>query len=237
MQQKIRERGSHVMTIEKMMQCLWGIVCCMPQHVIGGFGAFAPGNRSHTDARRRDRAQETSSKKRGSASDDHSVGGQAVIEGVMIRSPHKIATAVRKPDNEILIKSNPYIPLAKRYRLLNIPVVRGALSFFEMMVIGMQALNFSADVALDEMAKAEKGKGWQRTRSEKLQDGLILAGMIALAFGLALGIFFALPLFLTEVMGHISGLSVSGKRSSASSSITAPSTRVSTPTKRERGLP
>jgi uncharacterized protein YqhQ len=84
---------------------------------------------------------------------------------------------------------------------LNIPVFRGAISFFEMLIIGMKALNFSADVALEEVQKTEKGADWQRTRGEKIKDGLVLAGMIALAFCLSLGVFFALPLFLTETMG------------------------------------
>lgn len=119
----------------------------------------------------------------------------------MMRSPRRIATAVRKPDREILTKSDPYIPLSKRYKLLNIPVIRGALSFFEMVIIGIRALNFSADVALEETERADKGADWERTRGEKIKDGLILAGIIVLGFGLALGIFFALPLFFTEIMG------------------------------------
>jgi uncharacterized protein YqhQ len=119
----------------------------------------------------------------------------------MIRSPHRIATAVRKADREILIRSEPYIALSKRHKLLNIPIFRGALSFFEMLFIGLKALNFSADIALEEAERAEKGSDWQRTRGDKVRDGFALAGIIALAFGLTLGIFFALPLFLTEVMG------------------------------------
>lgn len=119
----------------------------------------------------------------------------------MMRSPHRIVTAVRKPDREILTKNDPYIALSKRHKLLNIPVVRGALSFFEMLVIGFKALNFSADIALEEADKAEKGSEWQRTRGERIKGGLILAGIIVLAVGLALAVFFALPLFLTENMG------------------------------------
>ena len=133
-------------------------------------------------------------------SEDLSVGGQAVIEGVMMRSPRRIATAVRKPNREILTKSDPYIPFSKRHKLLNTPIFRGALSFFEMMIIGIRALNFSADVAIAEIERAEKGADWERTRGEKIKDGFILVGIIVLGFGLALGIFFALPLFFTEIM-------------------------------------
>lgn len=134
-------------------------------------------------------------------SEDISVGGQAVIEGVMMRTPKIIATAVRKPDTEIMIKSHPYISFSKRYKVLNTPILRGAVAFFEMLFIGIRALNFSADVALVEREKAEKGVDWECPQGQKFTDRLMLVGIIVLAFVLATGIFFALPLFLTEVMG------------------------------------
>lgn len=133
-------------------------------------------------------------------SEDISVGGQAVIEGVMMRTPKNIATAVRKPDREILIKRDPYIGLSKRYKVLNTPILRGAVTFFEMVFIGIRALNFSADVVLVEQERAEKGMDWNRPQGKKVIHGLMLVGITVLAFALAIGIFFALPLFLTEVM-------------------------------------
>jgi uncharacterized protein YqhQ len=69
-----------------------------------------------------------------------------------------------------------------------------------MLVIGIRALNFSADVAIAEQEKAEGGPNWERTRAKKIRDGLILTGAIVLAFAAGIGIFFALPLFLTEIM-------------------------------------
>ncbi len=135
------------------------------------------------------------------SSEDTPVGGQAVIEGVMMRAPKRITTAVRKPDREILIKSDPYIAFSQRYKVLNIPILRGAATFFEMLFIGIRALNFSADVALVEQEKAEKGVDWERPQGQKIKDGLMLAGSIVLAFAVAIVIFFALPLFLTEVIG------------------------------------
>jgi uncharacterized protein YqhQ len=130
-----------------------------------------------------------------------SVGGQAVIEGVMMRAPERIATAIRKPDNEILIKTTPYVTISKRHRLLNVPVLRGAISFFEMLIIGIRALNFSADVALREEQRRDKGDQWQRSTTRKLTDNLLLAGSIVLALAGAIAIFFALPLVLTELTG------------------------------------
>lgn len=134
-------------------------------------------------------------------SEDISIGGQAVIEGVMMRSSKSITTAIRKPNSEILIKTDPYVGLSKRYKVLNGPIVRGAVTFFEMLVIAIRVLNFSADVALVEQKRAEKGADWDRDRGKKIMDALLLGGVIALAFALAVGIFFALPLFLTEVIG------------------------------------
>ena len=189
------------MTFERTRQYLSGMNCFILRNMIGMLCVSTLRHRSGSNVESENSAPDVPLKKRAFASDDQSVGGQAVIEGVMMRSPRRIATAVRKPNREIFTKNDPYIALSKRYKLLNIPVLRGALSFFEMLFIGLKALNFSADIALDEAGKAEKGADWQRTRRERIKDGLILVGVIVLALSLALGIFFALPLFLTEGIG------------------------------------
>jgi len=189
------------MTFEKTRKYLSGMHCFILQNMIGGLCVFPLGNHACRSAGGGDGTQDVSTKTRAVVSDEHSVGGQAVIEGVMMRSPRRIATAVRKPDTEIITKTDPYIALSKRHKLFNVPVFRGALSFFEMLIIGLKAMNFSADIALEESQRAEKGADWQRTRGERIKDGFILAGVIVLSLGLALGIFFALPLFLTEIMG------------------------------------
>jgi uncharacterized protein YqhQ len=173
----------------------------IPWCLFSGMIAFSPGLYPLAYSRDSKGTRRVAVKQTQGSPDEHAVGGQAVIEGVMMRSPHRIVTAVRTSHRKIIAKVDPFIPLAKRYKLFNIPVVRGALSFFEMMIIGIQALNFSADVALEDVQRAERGHAWERTRREKLTDGLILVGMIVLALGLAIAIFFALPLFLTEVLG------------------------------------
>jgi uncharacterized protein YqhQ len=121
------------------------------------------------------------------------IGGQAVIEGVMMRSPTRIATAVRNPRREIIVQAEEYVSLSKRHRLLNIPVIRGALALIETLVIAVRALNFSADQAV---AEEEGGKGMGT-----LQTALV----ITLALALGIGIFFYLPLVLTEWLGFESG--------------------------------
>lgn len=132
--------------------------------------------------------------------EDLPVGGQAVIEGVMMRVPGRIVTAVRAPDGQIVVREEAYMPLTKRYRWLGVPVLRGAVSFFEMMVIGLKALNFSADVAMQE----EKGDG-EETAAHSGEGGwkdrLLLAGTLVFALGLGIGLFFFVPLLAAELLG------------------------------------
>jgi uncharacterized protein YqhQ len=78
------------------------------------------------------------------------VGGQAVIEGVMMRSPHAYAVAVRRRNGEITVKGEPLPSLSEKYPLLKLPVLRGAATLIHSMMLGIKALNFSATVSMDE---------------------------------------------------------------------------------------
>src|SRR5512142_3406451 len=88
------------------------------------------------------------------------VGGQAVLEGVMMRSPHALAIAVRRPDGTIVLKDEPYHSLTERYPLLKRPFLRGPLTLIEAMVTGIKALTFSAQAALQEEQEEEQPLGW-----------------------------------------------------------------------------
>ena len=84
-----------------------------------------------------------------------SIGGQAIIEGVMMRGPHKTAMAVRKSDGEILLEVNDNGTSAKN-KILKLPIIRGCVNFFGSLVIGMKALMFSADqVDLEDEEETE----------------------------------------------------------------------------------
>lgn len=124
---------------------------------------------------------------------DLPVGGQAVIEGVMMRVPGKIVTAVRAADHQIVVREEAYDPLARRYRLLGLPVLRGALSFFEMMLIGLKALNFSADVARQGDKVEQREAGWR--------EQLALWATMIFSMGLGVGLFFFLPLLAAQLFG------------------------------------
>jgi uncharacterized protein YqhQ len=79
-----------------------------------------------------------------------SIGGQAVIEGVMMRSPHFIAVAVRKPNQKIVIRNLPYAGWTKRLPILRRPILRGVSTLLESMVQGIDALSFSATLATQD---------------------------------------------------------------------------------------
>ncbi len=130
---------------------------------------------------------------------DLHVGGQAVIEGVMMRSPAGIATAVRRPGGEIIVKSEPFVSLTKRSRWLNIPIVRGAIVLVETFIVAMKALSFSA-----EEAATEEEKKKEKDRS-KAASAFFMTLTIVAAFALGFLVFFYIPLFLTELLHLKSG--------------------------------
>jgi uncharacterized protein YqhQ len=85
------------------------------------------------------------------------VGGQAVLEGVMMRSPQALAIAVRLPNGSVLLKDEPFISLTSRYAVLKKPLLRGPVILIEALVTGVQALTFSAQAALEE---EQEQLGW-----------------------------------------------------------------------------
>jgi uncharacterized protein YqhQ len=113
-------------------------------------------------------------------------GGQAIIEGVMMRHGDKIAAAVRRPDGEIVIQERDYVPLTKRHRILGFMFVRGFVTLIEMMILGMKCLLFSAEVALTE--EEEKPQSWQ------------LAISVMMSLTMVLFFFIVVPAFCFSVM-------------------------------------
>lgn len=132
---------------------------------------------------------------------DLAVGGQAVIEGVMMRSDDRIATAVRIPSGEIKVKTDLFVSLTKRHKILGLPIIRGAVSFVEMLFVGIKSLNFSADVAVIEIEKEEAAKNGQIYHEQKRKPNSILLGAtVVLAMGVGITIFFFLPLALSTLL-------------------------------------
>jgi uncharacterized protein YqhQ len=129
---------------------------------------------------------------------DLAIGGQAVMEGVMMRCPRSIATAVRTPGGKIVIRRKPYRSWLARLRINKIPLLRGGLHLIESMALGIGALMFSAEQAMqDEEVREERNS---------FRDRLALIGTLAFAFALSLLLFFWLPLVATEWTGVTSGI-------------------------------
>lgn len=116
------------------------------------------------------------------------VGGQAVIEGVMMRSPNSMAVAVRKPNGEIVVKQEGLNFFSEKHLFFKFPLVRGVITLLSALVLGIRALNFSANQALSE------GEGEKDPSSWTMNITLV----VALCFGIFL--FFLIPLFLTKWM-------------------------------------
>jgi uncharacterized protein YqhQ len=117
------------------------------------------------------------------------VGGQAVIEGVMMRTPAALAVAVRTPGGEITVKTQKLKDLASRPKILQLPIIRGVVTLFQALTLGIQALNFSANQSLEE-EEGELGAG-----------ALTLTMVFAFALGIALFVY--LPLFLTNLLKDV----------------------------------
>jgi len=132
------------------------------------------------------------------------LGGQAVIEGVMMKGPEAFAVAVRKASGEIRVRDFPLRESSVRKRLAKVPLLRGVLTMAAMLVIGYRALQYSADEAV---ADAEGPEGEPADPSARKEGGLAMAGAMALAIALAVGLFFLLPLYATHLLsGAVSGL-------------------------------
>ena len=110
-------------------------------------------------------------------------GGQAVIEGVMIRGQRNVCVAVRRPDGTVAVRQQPLSPLFTG-AVRRVPLVRGVIALAETLTLGMKALNFSANVGME-------------AEGEEL-SGVAMAMMMAVSLAFAIGVFFLAPLFASE---------------------------------------
>lgn len=129
---------------------------------------------------------------------DFAVGGQALIEGVMMRSPNFITAAVRKTKGDIKMKEKEFESITKRIKFFGIPLVRGVVNLFEMMVVGTKMLNYSARESMDEEEEAEPATVFQ-----KAVVALSFAFSIVVALAMSLFLFKFLPLWITDYLSKI----------------------------------
>ena len=132
------------------------------------------------------------------------IGGQAVIEGIMMMNRNDYAVAVRKPDQEIEVKRDRYISITQKVKLFSLPFVRGVFRFADSMIVGMKTLTYSASFFEDD-EDSEPGKIEQflnRVLGEKLESALMALVMV-LSFVMAIGIFMLLPLFIAGLFSSV----------------------------------
>lgn len=129
-----------------------------------------------------------------------SIGGQAIIEGVMMRGPYKTAMAVRKSDGEIILEANEN-GTKRRNAFLKLPLVRGCVNFVDSLVIGMKALMFSADqvdIEDDEEESESKFDKWLEDKfGDKIKD-IVIYVAIAISLVLSIAMFIMLPTLVTR---------------------------------------
>lgn len=158
------------------------------------------------------------------------IGGQAVIEGVMMRCGNDYAVAVRKPDKQIEVKKDIYRGLVSRLKMRNVPVLRGVFAFIDSLVLGMKTLTYSASFFEDDEEETEKkaqtyhisghyAAGFpvneteaddepakipeKNEKDESLKDKLFMGATVAVSIVLAIGLFMVLPFFISDIFKHV----------------------------------
>ena len=126
------------------------------------------------------------------------IGGQAVLEGIMMKNKEQYAVAVRKPNGEIEVEVEHYNGIMHGSRIMKVPFVRGVFQFIDSLILGMRSLNFSASFYEDEDAKETAAdKAFNRIfkdKAEKVFNGLVML----LSLAIAIGIFMVLPYFVVS---------------------------------------
>lgn len=135
------------------------------------------------------------------------IGGQAVMEGVMMKNQENYAVAVRKPDNEIVVEVSEYSGMIKNKKMRNMPVLRGVFSFIESLVLGMKTLTFSASFFEEEEEEKKKKQKKQeafteaekekQAKKEKKQEDAMMGGTVVVSIILAVAIFMVLPYYIS----------------------------------------
>lgn len=132
------------------------------------------------------------------------IGGQAVIEGIMMKNKSRYSIAVRKPDNEIEVVVKKCNNLSKRIKILRLPIIRGVYNFIDSLVMGMSTLTYSASFYEDpqEQAPTPADKLARSLFKDKV-DSIVMALTIIVAIIFALALFMALPFYLSRLLSQV----------------------------------
>lgn len=137
------------------------------------------------------------------------IGGQAVIEGVMMKNKDKYAIAVRKPDNEIAIEIKDYVSISQKHPILKLPIIRGVAAFLESMVIGVKTLTYSASFyeedekennSTKKQDKNQKSKAKIPPKKAEWKEKFFMGATVMFSVALAISIFMILPYFISQLL-------------------------------------
>ena len=138
------------------------------------------------------------------------IGGQAVLEGIMMRNGGKYAVAVRKPDKEIIIDVQEHVGLTEKYKFLNVPFVRGIFKFIESLVIGIKTLTYSAEFFEDEededKSKDNKSEDSGKEEKNSKLESVLMGFTVLISILFSVGLFIVLPFFIGEFFRKIVGI-------------------------------
>lgn len=127
------------------------------------------------------------------------IGGQAVLEGVMMKNKEQYAVAVRKPDNEIAVEIKEYQGIGNGNKIIKAPIIRGVVAFADSMILGVRALTYSASFYEEE----EETK-----KDSKKKEGILSFFVVLFSICIAIGLFVALPMFLSELFSKFISSSI-----------------------------
>src|SRR6266853_6854270 len=126
------------------------------------------------------------------------VGGQAVMEGVMMRAPHSYCVAVRKPNGEIVVEESPLPRVSEKYPIFKLPLLRGLGTLGQAMVLGLKALRFSANVALEQAQPAAESETKPREISSWMLGLNLACSLLFFIF-----LYKCVPLLLATQLGNV----------------------------------
>ena len=126
------------------------------------------------------------------------IGGQAVLEGIMMKNKDNYAVAVRKPNNEIEVQVDTHHSFVHGSKIKELPFIRGVFNFIDSLVLGMKCLNYSATFFEEEEKETKTDKVFSKIFKDKAEK-IVMAVTTVLSFVIAIGIFFILPMFLSSL--------------------------------------
>lgn len=128
------------------------------------------------------------------------IGGQAVLEGVMMKKGDLYAVTVRKPDGELVIDTEEFHGVMHGNKIKNIPFIRGIFNFVDSLILGTRTLTYSADFVEDETAKETAMDKWFKKVFKDKAESVVSGVTVALSIILAIGIFMVLPYFISSLL-------------------------------------